>query len=200
MQTLSSPVSATVEIKQSKFIAHLVPFTLFETVLSDLKSEHPKARHFVTAYRTLNAYAQVVEGSSDDGEPKGTSGKPSLAVLAGHDLIDAAVITVRYFGGTKLGTGGLVRAYTQAVSEAVAAAELAEYIPKVSAEFACGYSAVSRVEYFLGECGVSDVKKDFEATEVVWEISASGEALARFFAKAGRLVERRGGGTRESRR
>jgi len=189
MKILKAPVSSTYEIKQSKFIAHLLPFSDFETVMRRLRSEHPKARHFVTAYRYLNEHGQVVEGSGDDGEPKGTSGKPSLAVLAGHELIDAAIITVRYFGGTKLGTGGLVRAYTQAVSDAVAAAELCEYIPQERAEFTCSYSAVSQVEYLLAEEGVDAVEKTFGATKVAWSVSAGTEALAAFFARAGRLVE-----------
>ncbi|WP_345986328.1 YigZ family protein [Sulfurimonas sp. HSL-1656] len=190
MLTLKTPVSATVEIKQSKFIAHLVPYSAFETTLQHLRTEHPKGRHFVTAFRYLNEHMQVVEGSSDDGEPKGTSGKPSLAVLAGHDLIDAAVIIVRYFGGTKLGTGGLVRAYTQAVSDVVALAELTEYIPQVEAVFTCGYSAVSQVEYLLGECGVSDVEKSFGTAEVRWNVRAGREVLEIFFERAGRRLER----------
>ena len=81
--------------------------------------KHPKARHHVYAYRYLNEYEQIVENSSDDGEPKGTSGKPSLHVLAGHELINTAVIIVRYFGGIKLGTGGLVRAYSDAVNSVI---------------------------------------------------------------------------------
>ena len=192
MTILKAPVSSTYEIKQSKFIAHLLPYADFETVLRRLRSEHPKARHFVTAYRYLNEHGQIVEGSGDDGEPKGTSGKPSLAVLAGHDLINVAVITVRYFGGTKLGTGGLVRAYTQAVSDAVAAAELCEYIPQEHAEFTCGYSALSQVEYLLAEAGVTAVEKTFGAAEVCWSVSAGGKALETFFTGAGRLVERVG--------
>lgn len=194
MQTLKTPVSATVEIKQSKFIAHLVPYGAFDTTLQRLKEEHPKGRHFVTAFRYLNEHMQVVEGSSDDGEPKGTSGKPSLAVLAGHDLIDVAVITVRYFGGTKLGTGGLVRAYTQAVSDAVALAELSEYVPQVEAAFSCGYSAVSQVEYLLAQYSITEVEKVFDTASVHWKIRSGAEALEAFFAASGRLVERSGGG------
>jgi uncharacterized YigZ family protein len=190
MNILKAPVSATCEIKQSKFIAHLVPYHAFEALLARLKTEHPKARHFVTAFRYLNAYGQTVEGSSDDGEPKGTSGKPSLAVLAGHDLINAAVITVRYFGGTKLGTGGLVRAYTQAVSDAVAEAELSVYVPQASAAFTCGYSEVSRVEYLLGTCGITEAEKTFGPTEVQWKVQAGAEAIEAFFAAIGRKVSR----------
>lgn len=192
MQTLYAPVSAIYESKQSKFIAHLVPYRDFETLLKRLQAEHPKARHFVTAFRHVNEFSQIVEGSSDDGEPRGTSGKPSLAVLAGHDLIDTAVIIVRYFGGTKLGTGGLVRAYTHAVSDAVKIAQLGEYIPLKHAMFACTYSDVSKVEYLLNSGGVEVIEKRFEVDAVVWSISAGSQSLQAFFDQAGRLVEKQG--------
>ena len=191
MQTLHTPISVTVEIKQSKFITHLVPYALFETTLSSLKREHPKARHFVTAFRYRNEHGQIVEGGSDDGEPKGTSGKPSLAVLAGQDLIDIAVITVRYFGGTKLGTGGLVRAYTQAVNDAVASADLVPFIPQVGTVFTCGYGDVSKVEYLLRECGIMDAEKSFGVSEVRWSVSSGREAIEAFFMRAGRRIEKR---------
>lgn len=71
MQTLAASVWTTYEIKQSKFIAHLILYRDFNTVLQQLQAEHPKARHFVTAFRYRNEFSQVVEGSSDDGEPRG---------------------------------------------------------------------------------------------------------------------------------
>ena len=190
MQTLYTPVSTLYEIKQSKFFANLVPYSEFEATLERLKSEHPKARHFVTAYRYLNEHAQVVEGSSDDGEPKGTSGKPSLAVLAGNDLIDVAAITVRYFGGTKLGTGGLARAYTQALSDAVAQAEIVPYVFRKSATFESAYSEVNRVEYELKQAHVTQVEKSYEAERIVWKIEASEAALDRFFSSIGRHIRK----------
>ena len=113
-----------VEIKKSKFIAYLVPYSLFKVTLENLKISQPKARHFVYAYRYLNEFNQIVENSSDDGEPKNTSGKPSLSVLQGQDIINSAVIVVRYFGGIKLGTGGLVRAYSKSVNEVLKIANL----------------------------------------------------------------------------
>ena len=85
----------TLEVKQSKFIAHLIPYSLYQKTLDDLKQEHPKARHFVVASRYINEFDQIVEHCSDDGEPKGTSGKPTLAVLAGQGLINSAFIIVR---------------------------------------------------------------------------------------------------------
>ena len=190
MQTLTRGAQAVYEVKQSKFVAVLVPWQTFDATLQALKDEHPKARHFVTAFRHLNEYGQVVEGSSDDGEPKGTSGKPSLAVLQGHDVIDTAVIVVRYFGGTKLGTGGLVRAYSQAVNDVLVAAELVPYIAMEQARFSCAYSAVGQVEHALQSCGVHQSEKYFEAERVDWTIAAGSEALECFFATVGRLVSK----------
>ena len=188
MKTLHAPAAVVYEVKQSKFLAHLVPYAAFDATLERLKTEHPKARHFVTAYRCFNAFGQIVEGSSDDGEPKGTSGKPSLAVLAGYDLVDVAVVTVRYFGGTKLGTGGLVRAYTHAVSEAVSAASLAAYVKKERTAFMCAYAAFSQVEYLVEKYGAEWVGKRFESDGVYCEVTASAEVLDAFLADAGRLI------------
>lgn len=191
MKTLLKDITATCEIKQSRFIAFLLPYSRFEQTLRSLKAAHPKARHFVTAFRYRNSYGQVVEGSSDDGEPKGTSGKPSLAVLQGADLMECAVIIVRYFGGTKLGTGGLVRAYTRAVHAAVTAAELSPCVPMQQAVFSCGYGNIGRVEHLLAGCGVTVVQKRFEAEEVLWSVEAASETLEIFFATAGRLLRRK---------
>ncbi len=127
MYFIKEEFSQTYEEKKSKFIAYLTPYSLFDSLMKRLRKEHPKARHFVYAYRYLNEFEQIVENSSDDGEPKGTSGKPALNVLAGNELINSAVIIVRYFGGTKLGTGGLVRAYSDAVNLVINSAELLKY-------------------------------------------------------------------------
>ena len=131
MQFVKDTVTQTLEIKQSKFIAYLTPYSDYSSTLHTLKTKHPKARHFVVAYRYINEYSQIVEHSSDDGEPKGTSGKPSLMVLQGNELINSAVIVVRYFGGTKLGTGGLVRAYGDAVNLVISSADLQQYTKEI---------------------------------------------------------------------
>ena len=150
-------------MKQSKFIAHLLPFHKFPEKLEQFKKEHPKARHFVVAYRYLNEYDQVVEYSSDDGEPSGTSGKPSLMVLQGQELINAAVIVVRYFGGTKLGTGGLVRAYSDAVNLVVNAAELFEYKKESIVQISFDYSDVRKVDYECEKLDILVAEKKFDA-------------------------------------
>ncbi|MEA3521811.1 MAG: YigZ family protein [Campylobacterota bacterium] len=184
----NTPLAQTLEIKQSKFIAHLVPYDKFATLLKKLKQEHPKARHFVTAFRYFNEHDQIVEGSSDDGEPKGTSGKPSLHVIQGNELINVAVIIVRYFGGTRLGTGGLVRAYSEAVNDVVEASELEPYEKLLEFSFTCKYHDLSRVEYFLAQEGVDRCHKDFGACEVSCTIEASQEQLSTLKSALNRIV------------
>ena len=161
MYTLSESTTQTLEVKQSKFIAHLLPYKTYEIALQQLQQQHPKARHFVTAYRYLNEYDQIVEHSSDDGEPKGTSGKPSLMVLQGQDLIDIAVIVVRYFGGTKLGTGGLVRAYSDAVNLAVQSAKIVAYEKQITIEVEIAYEHIRLVEYECEQHKVEIINKVF---------------------------------------
>jgi len=165
----------TLEVKRSKFIAYIMPYEQFNKQLEYLKKEHPKARHFVYAWRTLNEYSQIVEQSSDDGEPKGTSGKPTLHVLAGNSLINTAIITVRYFGGTKLGTGGLVRAYSDATNELIKEVELEDYIDKIKLTMQIGYSQFEKFKYLLGSFSANISSQDFlsEYIEVKVEIAST---------------------------
>ena len=170
MQTIFIHSSAIYEIKKSVFHAHLVPYSDFEMTLSQLKTDHPKARHIVWAYRTLNEYSQVVENQTDDGEPKGTSGPPVLNVLRGANLIQVAVLIVRYFGGVKLGTGGLVRAYSNAVNAAIDKANIIQYEPKSQLHFFTPYALVQRIEYWIEKEGVKVTNRSFEAEGVGWEL------------------------------
>ena len=175
--------------KQSKFIAHLMPYSEYAETLEVLEEEHPKARHFVTAFRYINEFDQVVEGSSDDGEPKGTSGRPTLSVLQGHKLINVAVVVVRYFGGTKLGTGGLVRAYSNATNLVVDAAELQIYKKEKSISISTSYSNMGRVEYALGQHEVKIVEKSFGNLEVTMQIMATAEVLKQCCSEIERIIK-----------
>ena len=164
MKYIDTLYTQTLEIKQSKFISYLLPYTLYEHTLQELKQSHPKARHFVVAYRYLNEFKQIVEYSSDDGEPKGTSGKPTLMVLQGADMIHTAVITVRYFGGTKLGTGGLVRAYSDATNLVLDTADIFEYKEEIRRKIVFEYANIRKIEY---ECLMNEIEileKNFSDT------------------------------------
>lgn len=111
-----------IEVMKSKFIAYLLPLRKeedFKPLLANLKKEHKKARHIVYAYRV-----GMKSKSCDDGEPKGTAGHPLLELLYKKDLTDVALLVVRYFGGTLLGAGRLLRTYLQAGINAVDSATL----------------------------------------------------------------------------
>lgn len=122
--TIKKEINTQVEIEKSKFICYLSPINNDEeakTILKEIRKSHPKANHHCYAYiYNEGSYYK----SSDDGEPGGTAGIPMLTVLKGRNFNNIIAIVVRYFGGTLLGRGGLVRAYTQAVEAALENAEI----------------------------------------------------------------------------
>jgi uncharacterized YigZ family protein len=188
MLFVDSRYSETIEEKQSKFIAHLVPYDLYEQTLNELKTSHPKARHFVTAYRYINEFKQIVESSSDDGEPKGTSGKPTLMVLQGLNLINSAIITVRYFGGTKLGTGGLVRAYSDAANLVLQSANLLEYKDEKTIQIAFEYTYLRKIEYEIQKHQLKILEKSFHQN-TLYTIKGDEENLHLFLEEVQRIIE-----------
>lgn len=188
MYFIKEEFSQTYEEKKSKFIAYLTPYSLFDSLMKRLRKEHPKARHFVYAYRYLNEFEQIVENSSDDGEPKGTSGKPALNVLAGNELINSAVIIVRYFGGTKLGTGGLVRAYSDAVNLVINSAELLKYEKLQTAIIEVDYSTLSKVKYLINSLNIIVSNKEF-TSKVKLHLQISDEQLNSLKTELPREVE-----------
>lgn len=188
MKYIDKIITQTLEIKQSKFIAHLVPHAIYEKTLKELKQSHPKARHFIVAYRYLNEFNQVVEYSTDDGEPKGTSGKPTLMVLQGADIINSAIITVRYFGGTKLGTGGLVRAYSDATNLVLNDAKLFLYKDEIIKTIIFDYKNIGKVEYECLLYEVEILKKEF-TYEAIFEIKSTKENLDKLFEKLSRMLK-----------
>ena len=109
--------SHTIILKKSEFITELYRvFSVdeFNTILKDAKKRHPKATHICTAYRI-----QQFEKSNDDGEPSGTAGLPMLEVLRKQNIIDVCALVIRYYGGIQLGAGGLTRAYSGSVAQAI---------------------------------------------------------------------------------
>ena len=152
MFLLKEKISTQIEVKKSKFIATLAPFKDFESLNKALRDEHPKAAHVVWAYRYLNEFGQIVENSSDDGEPKGSSAPALLRALRGAELVDTCALVVRYFGGIKLGIGGLMRAYGASVNEAIKSAKdmgvLEFFERKESLKVFVPFALISRCEHF----------------------------------------------------
>ncbi|OFJ70563.1 IMPACT family protein [Actinomyces sp. HMSC06A08] len=128
MKTLQHfPVRTEIEIKRSRFLTTLTRVgseNEARAQIEQVRKQFPDARHHCTAFIVRARGAQPIERSSDDGEPSGTAGIPMLEALKGRELTDIVAIVTRYFGGIKLGTGGLVRAYTDSVVGAVEAATL----------------------------------------------------------------------------
>ncbi len=113
------------EVKRSKFICTLARVDTEQdarAVIAEVRSTYPDARHHCSAFIVDVPEAQPIERSSDDGEPAGTAGMPMLDTLRGAELSRVVAVVTRYFGGVLLGTGGLVRAYSEAVSEALVVA------------------------------------------------------------------------------
>lgn len=164
-----------IEVKKSHFLAFIAPISDFKTLHVKLKEEHPKANHIVWALRYLNEYNQIVENCSDDGEPKGTSGPPILNVMRGSELVDCAILVVRYFGGIKLGTGGLVRAYGSSARELIENSVLSEYVHKEHVSFYTPFSLLSRFEHYFSSQNLEFIKRDFDANGATWSALLSEE-------------------------
>lgn len=118
--------------------------------LAKIRATMPDASHHVYAYR-VGYGNSVIEGMSDDGEPTGTAGPPALAVLRGAEIGDTLVVVTRYFGGTKLGTGGLVRAYSDATRDVLAALPRQLKIPRQQVGLEFAYSYFERIKLVIAE-------------------------------------------------
>jgi len=180
VQTIEQSFTSQYEVKKSKFIAHLVPIVEYKGLEEKLRAEHPKARHVIYALRYLNEFDQIVENSSDDEEPKRAAGVPSLNVLRGQELVNVALLTVRYFGGTKLGIGGMARAYASAAKEVLAVADIKKYEKEFSYKFDTTYSEVQKREYVLNKLEIFQVEREFLGDKVSWEIKSTQEKLDEF--------------------
>ena len=180
MQTIEKSAVFTTEVNRSKFMTHLVPISEHKGLQEKLKKEHPKANHVVYALRYLNGFDQIVENSSDDGEPKGCAGTPALNVMRGEELINCAVLIVRYFGGIKLGTGGMARAYALAVKNVLNEAILVRYEKEIVYMFSCNYNEVDRTLYKLKQLELTQYERDFGVEKVVWKLVGSEEKIEKF--------------------
>lgn len=155
---LAAAVECSTEEKNSEFLTFLHPVTSREDAMEHItyyRQEYPDANHVCWAYVVGNTRQPITQSFSDDGEPSGTAGKPMLHVLTEREVGNSLAVVVRYFGGVKLGAGGLVRAYSGAVSAAVNSAELIAVVPKieliVNVDFAREAKVRHLVNYFEGK-------------------------------------------------
>ncbi|WP_206997011.1 IMPACT family protein [Trinickia mobilis] len=160
--TLAAAVGAELEIRKSRFIAHALPVADRGAAMDELRrlrEAHPAATHVCWA---LLAGGQ--SGMSDDGEPSGTAGRPILEVLRHQDLDGVLAAVVRYYGGVKLGAGGLVRAYTDAIASALLNAERVERIALARLFVEIGYPDEARVRRWIEQEGAELIDSVYELT------------------------------------
>ena len=148
--------------KKSRFIATVSPVESEEEALAFIektRKQYWDARHNCFAY-VIGDHQELMR-FSDDGEPQGTAGKPMLDVLLGEELHNTAVVVTRYFGGTLLGTGGLVRAYSGAVQEGLRSCVLAEKRKGLQLSIGTDYSGIGKVQYLLGQRGIRILSSEY---------------------------------------
>lgn len=159
--------TSEVVVKKSRFLGITFPVETPEEAaekIAGIRKKYYDARHNCYAYRLVGA-----EKFSDDGEPSQTAGKPMLDVLSGAGLVGALVVVTRYFGGTLLGTGGLVRAYTEAAQEAVKNSRITEIRPKRQVVCRIAYPDLGKVQYLFREAGLEP------ATEYLEDITLTAD-------------------------
>lgn len=162
----AGPARSEIEIKRSRFICIIERAQSEEEARAAIhaaREEFPDARHHCSAFIVHVDGAQPIERSSDDGEPSGTAGRPMLEVLKGSELYDVCAVVVRYFGGVKLGTGGLVSAYTNSVSETLAQLPRAVREMRELVRVDLPHAEAGRIEAELRTAGVDVVDVDYGA-------------------------------------
>jgi uncharacterized YigZ family protein len=166
MKTIPHIHREETEEKKSRFLAFLIPFDLYEDELERLRQEHAKANHHVSAFRYFDQDKRLHEGAKDDGEPSGCAGMPALKVLQGEDVVNVAVIIVRYFGGIKLGTGGMARAYAGATKAAIETAKLIDFKHQASATLKASFDRTSDLERLLQNVTITDRRYTKDGIEI----------------------------------
>lgn len=160
---LEKSVTNTIIIDKSEFIAVITPINSMDdipVILKDIKKKYPKATHYCTAYVFANT-----QGSNDDGEPSGTAGVPILEILNAHNINNVFAVVIRYFGGIKLGAGGLIRAYARATKEAISVASILKQITTKNYTITFSYEKIHLIDtlfkdYIIEKQFLSDVIYD----------------------------------------
>ena len=187
LQVLAAPVTVDSEIKKSRFIGVAMPCESEQQamqLLRKLAAEHSNANHLAFAWRIRQPEGFITERFYDAGEPSGTAGRPILAPMQGENLINAVVAVVRYFGGVKLGTGGLTRAYGNAAKEVLSAAKKLPFVEMQQLNLQIDYSQLQMLEYQLKQINGQIIDQQFtDNVSVLIKLPASAaEAIRQQFS------------------
>lgn len=193
-QTLKRAVTARLEIKKSEFIAYAYPVTTREQAMfhvEQLREQYPDARHFCWAYIVGDPDNTTSAGFDDDGEPSGTAGRPILNVLQHKSIGNVTIIVVRYFGGIKLGAGGLTRAYAGAAQAAVDEMILSPYVPMAQVQVLATFATEAQCRYIIESLGghIDDVAYSKQVTLSATLAEADINKLRERLAMDGRVLD-----------
>jgi uncharacterized YigZ family protein len=177
--TILEPGTDEIVEKKSRFIGYVRHVESEEEALdfvNEIKKKHYDARHNCYAYSI--GTEQPLLRFSDDGEPGGTAGKPILEVITGMELVDVCIVVTRYFGGTLLGTGGLVRAYTDASKACIAATTVVTKRLVTPVSITTNYTDFGKIQYLLGNEGI-EIKDSVYGEDVVLQVEIFVDDLQR---------------------
>ena len=192
-QTLKRAVTARLEIKKSEFIAYAYPVTSREQALfhvEQLRQQYADARHHCWAYIIGDPNNTTSAGFDDDGEPNGTAGRPILNVLQHKAIGNVIIIVVRYFGGIKLGAGGLTRAYAGAAQAVVDEMDLSPYVPMAQVQILAEFATEAQCRYVVDSLNgsIDDVAYSKQVTLTVTIAEADIDHLKERLAMDGRVL------------
>lgn len=173
------------EIQKSKFICYIDNVYNeddVKSIINEIKDKYPGATHYCYAYIVGN-----VKRFQDDGEPGGTAGMPILHVLESNELNNVVAIVIRYFGGIKLGAGGLVRAYTNSVSECINSSNIVEVEEAQLIQFEFDYQNIKQVDYLLKDYSIT--KKEFDE-KVIYEVAVYKYLIEEFIKSISNVIDK----------
>ncbi len=174
MKTIVKPFQTSIDIKKSQFICRLFPAQNEQEakeIINKISEEYKDATHNCTAYVVSDG-----EGFDDDGEPGGTAGRPMLNVLKKNEMENIVAIVTRYFGGIKLGAGGLVRAYSKSVLETLSIAEIVDMELYEIFRFSFEYQHIKTIDNEIRVKNLSVVEKQYE-TNVIYFVASNNEDM-----------------------
>ncbi|MDO4897249.1 MAG: YigZ family protein [Moraxella sp.] len=185
--TLSVPCQAVYEIKKSQFLTFAYPISQKDEVMfhvEQLRERYPDARHHCIAYILGDPHNTTHAGFDDDGEPNGTAGRPILNVLQHKTIGNVLVVVVRYFGGIKLGAGGLTRAYATATQMVVDEMTLVPFVPKSLIKVITTFAHEAQIRYLVGQIGGEILETDY-AHNVIISVQLDSEKVDEFGGNLG---------------
>lgn len=197
-KTVARRALAEQEIERSRFIAYIAPVSSKEegdAFIAEIRAKHKDATHNVPAM--VIGDRMQIQWASDDGEPQGTSGAPMVQLLVGEGITNVCIVVTRYFGGTKLGTGGLVRAYTSSARLAIEAAGIREVSEAAALDIVIDYTHLAKLQNTSRERGWTEENTVYEDRVKMTLVCPAEEAddlermLAEITAGTGSVISRR---------